>query len=134
VILEVAILNIRPGRNRDFEAAFAESEPIVIASPRHMSHEVRRCLEVDCRYLLLVRWETLQAHAGGFGQSEPYLQRTSVGCCIRRRMPTRGYGAKGAGRDRSGGLHVEQVFAIPVRRRRLTMICLSARPQNDVSH
>jgi heme-degrading monooxygenase HmoA len=72
MILEVAILDIGHGTCADFEAAFREASPIIAAIPGFISHELRRCLEKPNRYLLLVLWETLEAHTIGFRQSAGY--------------------------------------------------------------
>ncbi len=72
MILETAILNIRPGEAERFEAAMRQARPLIAATPGFLGIEVRRCLEADHRYLLLVRWENLEAHTKGFRQSERY--------------------------------------------------------------
>jgi heme-degrading monooxygenase HmoA len=72
MILEVAILNIRPGQSTAFEAAFASASPIIASISGYQRHELRRCLENADRYLLLVWWETLEAHTVGFRQSPQY--------------------------------------------------------------
>jgi heme-degrading monooxygenase HmoA len=66
MILEVAILDVRPGESTAFEAAFAEARAILTASPGHQRHELRRCLESDGRYLRLVWWDRLESHTEGF--------------------------------------------------------------------
>jgi heme-degrading monooxygenase HmoA len=40
MILEVAILNIKPSLNADFEAAFVVAEKIISKMPGYISHEV----------------------------------------------------------------------------------------------
>ena len=80
MILELAILNIRPGSNREYEQAFAQAAPLIAASPGHISHELKRCLEAESRYVLLVRWESLEAHTVGFRESDRFPQwRALVG-------------------------------------------------------
>ena len=54
--------------------AFEEAQEIIAASPGYLSHELKRCLEDKHRYLLLVQWETLEAHTVGFRASAPYQQ------------------------------------------------------------
>lgn len=71
-VLEVARLDVRPGQGADFEAAFARAEAWIAAAPGHRRHELRRCLEHDDRYLLLVWWDTLEAHTEGFRGSADY--------------------------------------------------------------
>ena len=72
MILEQAVLDMKPGETAAFEAAFAEAQRLISASPGYLSHELQRCIEKPNRYLLLVRWETLEAHTVGFRQSAPY--------------------------------------------------------------
>lgn len=72
MILETAVLNIKRGLNREFEAAFFEASQIISSMPGYISHDLQKCIEVDNRYLLLVNWQTLEAHAVGFRQSPEY--------------------------------------------------------------
>jgi heme-degrading monooxygenase HmoA len=72
VVLEVAILEVRPGRREAFERAFLEAQPILSASSGYQRHELRRCLEAENRYLLLVEWDSLESHTRGFRESPGY--------------------------------------------------------------
>ena len=74
MILESAILDVKPGQAREFEAAFAKAQSIISASSGYISHELKRCIETPNRYLLLVRWQTLEDHTDGFRKSEPYQE------------------------------------------------------------
>ena len=74
MILEQAILDVKPQETKEFEAAFSRAQRIIAASPGYLSHELRRCIEKSNRYLLLVRWRTLEDHTVGFRQSEPYQE------------------------------------------------------------
>jgi heme-degrading monooxygenase HmoA len=78
MILEVAILNIKDGLNDEFEAAFQTASSIIAAMSGYISHELQRCLEVEHRYILLVRWQTLEDHMIGFRQSPEYQQWRSL--------------------------------------------------------
>ena len=71
-MLEVAVLNVRPGQSDAFEAAFREAQRILSASRGYQRHELRRCLEAPDRYLLLVWWDSLQSHSEGFRGSPAY--------------------------------------------------------------
>lgn len=71
-ILEVAVLEVRPGESDAFETAFAEARTIIASMPGHQRHELRRCIENADRYLLLVWWDTLEAHTVGFRGSPEY--------------------------------------------------------------
>ena len=74
MILEVAILNIRPGQTAQFEEVFAQAKNIISAMPGYMSHELHRCIEVETKYLLLVRWQRLEDHTEGFRNSAEYQE------------------------------------------------------------
>jgi heme-degrading monooxygenase HmoA len=77
-ILEVAVLPVLAGQDADFEVAFEIASRIISASPGYVSHELRRCLEVKGRYILLVRWRTLQDHTVGFRESPAYQDWKSL--------------------------------------------------------
>jgi heme-degrading monooxygenase HmoA len=78
MILEVAILNIKPGMADDFENAFKVASAIIASMPGYISHELQRCLETTNRYILLVRWQNLEAHTVGFRQSPEYQKWRSL--------------------------------------------------------
>lgn len=71
-VLEVATLHVIPGRSAEFEAAFAQARSIIGASPGFLGLELRKCVEEADRYVLLVRWATLEDHTVGFRQGEHY--------------------------------------------------------------
>ncbi len=72
MILEMAVLNIRDGQSAAFERAMAEARRHISATPGFQSIEVRPCVETEGRYLLLVWWDSVEAHTVGFRQSERY--------------------------------------------------------------
>lgn len=74
MVLEVAILNVRPGQSELFETAFVQAQTIISSMPGYISHELNRCVEYPSRYILLVRWETLEAHTQSFRGSTKYQQ------------------------------------------------------------
>ena len=73
-VLEVATLNVRAGQAAAFEAAFAQAQRLIAAIPGYRGHELQRCIEHDQQYVLLVRWDSLEAHTVGFRQSPDYQQ------------------------------------------------------------
>lgn len=72
MVLETAILSIRTGQSAVFEAAMAEARPLIAATPGFQRIEVRPCIETADRYLLLVWWDSLEAHTEGFRGSDRY--------------------------------------------------------------
>ena len=74
MILEVAILNVRPGRAPEFEQAFQQAQRIISSMVGYVSHELQRCLEVENKYILLVRWRRFEDHTEGFRKSAEYQE------------------------------------------------------------
>jgi heme-degrading monooxygenase HmoA len=71
-ILEVARLDVRAGESEAFEAAFTEARPLIEVTPGFVRIDLQRCVEEPNRYLLLVEWETLEAHTEGFRGSDRF--------------------------------------------------------------
>jgi heme-degrading monooxygenase HmoA len=72
VIVESAILSIKPGQGQAFETALKKALPLIEATPGFLGFEVRPCVEKENLYLLLVRWERLEDHTIGFRASDRY--------------------------------------------------------------
>lgn len=72
MVLEVAMLDVEPGREAEFESAMREARPLIVATPGFISLDLRRCIETPNRYLLQVTWRTLEDHTIGFRQSDRY--------------------------------------------------------------
>ncbi|MEQ1547112.1 MAG: antibiotic biosynthesis monooxygenase family protein [Chakrabartia sp.] len=74
MIVEHALLQVRPGQEAAFEAAMAQAMPLIAASPGFLGIEVRPAIERNGLYVLLVQWENIAAHRDGFRQSDRYQQ------------------------------------------------------------
>ena len=74
MILEVATLDVKPSREAEFEKAFVQAQGIIAAMKGYISHELQRCVENESRYLLLVKWASLEDHTIGFRGSAEYQQ------------------------------------------------------------
>lgn len=74
MILEHAVLDVIPGREVAFEAAFARARPIISSMPGFGSLRLEHCVEVPSRYLLLVEWDRLEDHTEGFRRSAGYQE------------------------------------------------------------
>ena len=72
MILEVAVLNIKEGRSAKYEEVFVEASKIISSMKGYISHELKKCMEQEDKYLLLVHWETIEDHEIGFRQSVEY--------------------------------------------------------------
>jgi heme-degrading monooxygenase HmoA len=74
MVLEHAVLDVRAGASRDFEAAFAVAKPILTSAPGFRSLRLSRCVEHPDRYLLLVEWVSVADHEEGFRGSPAYQE------------------------------------------------------------
>ena len=72
MILESAVLDVKPGLEAEFETAFGEAKAIIASMKGFSGLELQRCVENRSRYLLLVRWVTLEDHTVGFRTSPEY--------------------------------------------------------------
>lgn len=66
MILERALIRVRPGEEAAFEAAFAEARQVILSAGGCRSAEVLRGVESPSLYLLLVEWASLEDHTEGF--------------------------------------------------------------------
>ncbi|TVX93814.1 antibiotic biosynthesis monooxygenase family protein [Paenibacillus agilis] len=82
MILEVAILYIKPNLNSEFEKAFKDAfkdaSKIIKKMKGYISHELQKCLEEDNKYILLVKWGKLEDHTIGFRESAEYQEWKSL--------------------------------------------------------
>jgi heme-degrading monooxygenase HmoA len=74
LILEVAILNIKKGLSNEFEQSFDKAQKIISSMKGYINHELKKCIEVEDKYILLVNWETIEDHEIGFRQSAQYQE------------------------------------------------------------
>ncbi|OGA51372.1 MAG: antibiotic biosynthesis monooxygenase [Betaproteobacteria bacterium RIFCSPLOWO2_12_FULL_62_13] len=69
MILEVAIMKIKPELISKFEAVFPKAATISASTPGYISHELQRCVETRGKYFYMIRWESIEAHEVNFRQS-----------------------------------------------------------------
>ena len=74
MILEVAVLDVKPGREPEFEIAFEKAQGIISGMNGYISHQLQNCIENPRRYILLVNWKTLEDHTKGFRESDEYQE------------------------------------------------------------
>lgn len=74
MILEVAILDVKPGQETEFEHAFSKAQEIIASIGGYISHQLHKCIENKSRYILLVNWESIEDHTIGFRESSEYQE------------------------------------------------------------
>jgi heme-degrading monooxygenase HmoA len=80
MILELATIDIKPGTNADFEMNLEKAQSVISQSKGYIGHQFQKCIEQDNRYVLLIRWQTLEDHTKGFRESDLFVAwRTLIG-------------------------------------------------------
>lgn len=72
MVLEHALLSVVPGREAEFEEAFAQARRIIASMDGFGGLTLSRCVERPGTYLLLVTWRSLEDHTVGFRGSAGY--------------------------------------------------------------
>ena len=74
MIVEHALLPVKPGAEDDFVEAFETAKGIIASMRGFRRLTLSRCIEQPSTFLLLVEWETLEDHTEGFGGSDEYSE------------------------------------------------------------
>ncbi|XHR98942.1 hypothetical protein ACFB49_05360 [Sphingomonas sp. DBB INV C78] len=83
MILELAEIDILPGKEPDFEAILEEASRLFLQSPGCLGIRIGRSIEHPHRFRLLVRWATLDDHMIGFRNSDAFIEwRRLAGPCF----------------------------------------------------
>jgi len=84
MVLEVAQFDIKPGSEAAFEAGYRGVVSVLRESPGLLSLRMTRGVETPARFLLLVEWESLEAHQA-FRDSERFaVWRAGIGAHFAR--------------------------------------------------
>jgi len=74
MILEVATLDVKSGKEQEFEATFNKAQKIISGMDGYISHQLHKCIDNSHRYILLVKWEKIEDHTVGFRKSKQYQE------------------------------------------------------------
>ncbi|MCO8276292.1 antibiotic biosynthesis monooxygenase [Actinoplanes sp. TRM 88003] len=74
MVLEVALIDITPGSEDAFAAAYQIGHPILAGTPGCRSVRMTRGVESPSRFVLLVEWDSVEAHLENFRNSERFTQ------------------------------------------------------------
>ncbi len=78
MILEIAILNVKYGKAEEFELDFKKAEQYISSIGGYISHSLKKSLEIENQYILLVEWISVEAHEVGFRLSPQYQEWKSL--------------------------------------------------------
>jgi heme-degrading monooxygenase HmoA len=74
MVLEIADFTVRPGTEDDFAAAVRAGVKYVSDTPGYVRAQLTHCVETPTRFVLLIEWESVEAHTVGFRESENFTR------------------------------------------------------------
>jgi heme-degrading monooxygenase HmoA len=74
MVTEIAQIDVKPGTEKDFEAAVAKARAAFGRANGFHEFELHRSIEKPQRYRLMVKWETLENHTVDFRGSENFAE------------------------------------------------------------
>jgi heme-degrading monooxygenase HmoA len=78
LILERALITVKPGQAEAFKQAFAKARPHIEGSKGCRKVEMRQGVEHPDDFLLLVWWDTLEDHNIGFRESPAFTEWRAI--------------------------------------------------------
>ena len=83
MVTEIAQIEVKPGTEKDFEAAVAKAKPLFLRAKGGKGMELHKSVEKPTRYRLFVKWETLENHTVDFRGSADFQEwRKLVAHCF----------------------------------------------------
>ena len=74
MITEHAVIAVHPGSEDDFATAFEEARAVITAAPGCSSARLLRGIERSSTFLLLVEWDSVEAHMEDFRNSPLFAE------------------------------------------------------------
>ena len=72
MVLEVALIDVVSGQEGEFAAAYAKGRELVATTPGCRSVRLTRGVESPSRFVLLIEWDSVEAHLDNFRASERF--------------------------------------------------------------
>jgi heme-degrading monooxygenase HmoA len=80
MVLEVANISVVPGSESEFITAYRGARQVLLDTPGCLSVRMTRGVESPSRFVLLVEWESVQAHEQNFRATERFgAWRAAIG-------------------------------------------------------
>ena len=74
MVLEVALIDVQSGSEEAFAAAYRSARSILAQTPGCLTVRMTRGIESPSRFVLLVEWESVEAHEQNFRGTDRYAQ------------------------------------------------------------
>ncbi len=80
MVLEVALIDVTPGEEDAFAAAYLGAREVLATTPGCRSVRMTRGIESPSRFVLLVEWDSVDAHEENFRGTERFTTwRAAIG-------------------------------------------------------
>jgi heme-degrading monooxygenase HmoA len=80
MVLEVATITVLPGAEKAFVASYREARAVLVGTDGCRSVRMTRGVESPSTFVLLVEWDSVEAHEQNFRQSERFTAwRNAIG-------------------------------------------------------
>ena len=73
MVLEVALIAVLPGREDEFIEAYGKARETLVTTPGCRSVRMTRGIESPARFVLLVEWDSVEAHLENFRATERFV-------------------------------------------------------------
>jgi heme-degrading monooxygenase HmoA len=74
MVLEVALIDVLAGREEEFAAAYSKGHSLLATTPGCRSVRMTRGVESPTRFVLLVEWDSVEAHLDNFRATDRFTQ------------------------------------------------------------
>jgi heme-degrading monooxygenase HmoA len=74
MVLEVALIDVLPGQEDVFAAAYRQARPILAGTEGCRTVRMTHGVESPSRFVLLVEWDSVEAHEQNFRGTERFAQ------------------------------------------------------------
>jgi heme-degrading monooxygenase HmoA len=72
MVLEVALIDVLPGAEEEFATAYAKGRETLATTPGCRSVRMTRGIESPSRFVLLVEWDSVEAHLENFRATDRF--------------------------------------------------------------
>jgi heme-degrading monooxygenase HmoA len=74
MVIEVGLIDVQAGREDDFAAAYVKAHSILATTPGCRSVRMTRGIETPSRFVLIVEWDSVDAHLDNFRASDRFTE------------------------------------------------------------
>jgi heme-degrading monooxygenase HmoA len=72
MVLEVALIDVQPGQEDAFAEAYRKGHEVLASTPGARSVRMTRGIESPSRFVLLVEWDSVEAHLENFRNTDRF--------------------------------------------------------------